>query len=79
MLFRSGGDPSISPQGQLGYRNRQQDAVTYSAAVTADDRGDCYFCEEEARFHRLRAVLPAGMGFKHAIGADFEPTPGGDL
>lgn len=74
----SGGDATISPQAKLGYRNRQQDAVTYSSAVTADSQGDVWFREPPARFQRLRTILPAGSNFTHAVGADFLPSEGGD-
>ncbi len=74
----TGGNPSISAQGKIGLRNRQQDAVTYSGAVGADAFGDQYFREPAARFHIARQVLPAGMEFQHAIGVDFLPSSGGD-
>lgn len=67
-----------TPQGKLGYRNRQADAVTYSSAVTMNAQGEIYFREPPARFHRVRVIVPAGSVWSHAQGVDFEAVAGGD-
>jgi hypothetical protein len=65
-------------QGRLGYRQRQSDAVTYSAAVALDASGDQWFREPPARFHRARQVIPAASDWTHAQGVVFEMAEGGD-
>jgi hypothetical protein len=75
----TGGSASVSPKAKLGYRQRQQDAVTYSSEVTADDQGDCWLAEPPSRFQRARVIVPSGSNFTHAIGVEYEPRQAGDL
>ena len=61
----------------LGYRNRLNDAMTFSAQSDQDSFGDIYFREPAARFHRARIVWTPGEG-THAQGIEFQTNAAGD-
>lgn len=63
-----GGTPSIS----IGYRNRQQDAATYTSPVAMDANGFCP-TNVTAKYHRARLTLPAGSSFSHIEGVSVNP------
>jgi hypothetical protein len=61
----------------LGYRNRLNDAMTFSAQTSQDSFGDIWFREPAARFHRARVVWVPGSG-THAQGIEFMTNKAGD-
>jgi len=63
-----GGSPSVA----VGYRNRQEDAVTWAAAVAVDAYG---YCPQRVagRYLRARITLPAGSSFTHISGLEVPP------
>ncbi len=53
----------------LGYRNRINDAVTTSSAVTQDSDGRCWF-DIDARYFRGTIDIPAASTWEHLQGLD---------
>lgn len=72
----AGGDDTTTISAQLGYRDRQVDALTFSPEVEQDDLGDIYFCEPAAWYQRAR-IKVTGTWTK-AQGVEFMATDGGD-
>ena len=62
----------------LGYRNRLNDAMTFSGESSQDSFGDIYFREPAARIHRARFKIAAGGTWSHATGCEFFANDGGD-
>lgn len=60
---------SVTPTVTLGYRNRTNDAVTNSSAVTVDSDGRCWF-DVDARLMRGRIDIPAASTWTHVQGLD---------
>lgn len=74
MIF--GGDSTTEISAQLGYRNRQNDAITWSSEVAQDDLGDIYFTEPAAWYQRARVKLSGA--WEKAQGVEFIAADGGD-
>jgi hypothetical protein len=58
-----------TPSLRLGTRNRQFDAVTWGAAVSANALGSCPL-NTAARYVRGRIIMPAAAGWTHLMGLD---------
>ena len=59
----------VTPSLSIGHRNRQGDAVAYTAAVAMNGLGTCPF-NVSARYHRGRVTVPAGADWTHIQGID---------
>jgi len=53
----------------IGSRNRPNDSVSYSTAMTQNATGFCP-SRVDARYHRARVTIPAGSSWTHAMGID---------
>lgn len=72
MPIIDGGTPTIT----VGYRNRINDSVTSSSAVTVDSDGRCFF-DIDARYFRATVNIPAASTWTHLQGiddAEFRPS-----
>lgn len=67
-----GGEPSIS----LGYRNRPNDALTWTDYKAQNSIGVCPF-RNDARYHRVRMKVAAGGTYSHIQGIDPQAVAGG--
>jgi hypothetical protein len=67
-----GGSPSIA----VGYRNRIEDALTYSSAVAMNANGECPQ-RNEARYQRFRLTLPSASSFNQIQGVEVWARPAG--
>lgn len=67
-----GGVPSVA----LGYRNRPNDALTWTPYKDQNSIGVCPF-RNDARYHRVRMKVAAGGMFNHIQGVDPQAVPGG--
>jgi hypothetical protein len=66
-----GGTPSVS----LGYRDRPNDALTWTAYSAQNVIGTCPF-RNEARYHRARMKVAAGGTYSHIQGLQPRAMPG---
>jgi len=71
-----GGDDTTVISAQLGYRNRQNDGLTFSAEVAQDDLGVIYFTEPPAWYQRARVKISGA--WEKAQGVEFVAVDGGD-
>jgi hypothetical protein len=76
IVMVTGGDDTTAISAQLGYRNRQNDDLTWSSEAEQDDLGDIYFCEPAARYQRVRVSISGE--WDKAQGIEFAPADGGD-
>jgi hypothetical protein len=70
--YVDGGEPSIA----LGYRDRPNDAVSWTGYSAQNQIGVCPL-RNDARYHRARLKVAAGGNYNHIQGIDLQLSGGG--